>query len=119
VSDIEEAVTPVHHEEPVRVLTALTRRFGDPDVAAEAAAQVFATASRAAGFASLECWRTFKVSPAGLPSGSRTGSSRNVPSQRTVTNWRQTRASCAGRAAAGRYTGPDRSQAAAVDTVAT
>jgi RNA polymerase sigma-70 factor, ECF subfamily len=55
VSDVEEAVTPVQHEESARVVATLTRRFGDPDVAEEAAAEVFATASRAAGFASLGC----------------------------------------------------------------
>jgi RNA polymerase sigma-70 factor (ECF subfamily) len=36
VSDVEEAVTRVHHEEWARVVAALTRRFGDLDIAEEA-----------------------------------------------------------------------------------
>ncbi|MEV4642152.1 sigma-70 family RNA polymerase sigma factor [Actinoplanes sp. NPDC049548] len=39
-----EAVTRAHHEEWARVVAALTRRFGDLDVAEEAAAEAFATA---------------------------------------------------------------------------
>ncbi|WP_410614359.1 RNA polymerase sigma factor [Amycolatopsis sp. lyj-109] len=42
--DVREAVTRVHREEWARVVAALTRRFGDLDVAEEAAAEAFATA---------------------------------------------------------------------------
>jgi RNA polymerase sigma-70 factor (ECF subfamily) len=44
VSDVEEAITGVHHEEWARVVAALTRRFGDLDIAEEATAEAFATA---------------------------------------------------------------------------
>jgi RNA polymerase sigma-70 factor, ECF subfamily len=44
VNDVEEAITRVHHEEWARVVAALTRRFGDLDIAEEAAAEAFATA---------------------------------------------------------------------------
>ena len=44
MSDVEEAVTRVHHEEWARVVATLTRRFGDLDVAEEAAAEAFAAA---------------------------------------------------------------------------
>jgi RNA polymerase sigma-70 factor (ECF subfamily) len=44
VSDVEQAVTRVHREEWARVVAALTRRFGDLDIAEEAAAEAFATA---------------------------------------------------------------------------
>jgi RNA polymerase sigma factor (sigma-70 family) len=44
VVDVEEAITQVHHEEWARVVAALTRRFGDLDIAEEAAAEAFATA---------------------------------------------------------------------------
>ncbi|MFG1644387.1 RNA polymerase sigma factor [Amycolatopsis sp. NPDC049252] len=44
MSDIEEAITHAHHEEWARVVAALARRFGDLDVAEEAAAEAFATA---------------------------------------------------------------------------
>jgi len=44
VSDVEEAITRVHHEEWARVVATLTRRFGDLDIAEEAAAEAFATA---------------------------------------------------------------------------
>jgi RNA polymerase sigma-70 factor (ECF subfamily) len=44
VSDVEEAIIQAHHEEWARVVAALTRRFGDLDVAEEAAAEAFATA---------------------------------------------------------------------------
>ncbi|MEV6848566.1 DUF6596 domain-containing protein [Actinoplanes sp. NPDC051411] len=40
----DEAVTRVHHEEWARVVAALTRRFGDLDIAEEAAAEAFAAA---------------------------------------------------------------------------
>jgi RNA polymerase sigma-70 factor, ECF subfamily len=44
VSDVEEAVTEAHRGEWARVVAALTRRFGDLDIAEEAAAEAFATA---------------------------------------------------------------------------
>jgi RNA polymerase sigma-70 factor, ECF subfamily len=42
--DVREAITQAHHEEWARVVASLTRRFGDLDVAEEAAAEAFATA---------------------------------------------------------------------------
>jgi RNA polymerase sigma-70 factor, ECF subfamily len=42
--DVAETITRVHHEEWARVVAALTRRFGDLDVAEEAAAEAFAVA---------------------------------------------------------------------------
>ena len=44
VIDAWEAITQAHHEEWVRVVAALTRGFGDLDIAEEAAAEAFATA---------------------------------------------------------------------------
>ena len=44
VAGVREAITQAHHEEWARVVAALTRRFGDLDVAEEAAAEAFATA---------------------------------------------------------------------------
>ncbi|UOX88475.1 RNA polymerase sigma factor [Amycolatopsis sp. FBCC-B4732] len=44
MSDVEEAVTRAHREEWARVVAALTRRFGDLDIAEESAAEAFATA---------------------------------------------------------------------------
>ena len=44
VIDVREAITRAHHEEWARVVAALTRRFGDLDIAEEAAAEAFATA---------------------------------------------------------------------------
>jgi RNA polymerase sigma-70 factor, ECF subfamily len=44
VSDIDDAITRAHHEEWARVVASLTRRFGDLDIAEEAAAEAFATA---------------------------------------------------------------------------
>jgi RNA polymerase sigma-70 factor (ECF subfamily) len=44
VIDIRDAITQAHHEEWARVVAALTRRFGDLDIAEEAAAEAFATA---------------------------------------------------------------------------
>jgi RNA polymerase sigma-70 factor (ECF subfamily) len=44
VVDVREAVTQAHHAEWARVVAALTKRFGDLDVAEEAAAEAFATA---------------------------------------------------------------------------
>ncbi|MBB2938278.1 RNA polymerase sigma-70 factor (ECF subfamily) [Amycolatopsis bartoniae] len=44
MADVRDAVTRAHHEEWARVVAALTRRFGDLDIAEEAAAEAFATA---------------------------------------------------------------------------
>ncbi|WP_372664260.1 RNA polymerase sigma factor [Amycolatopsis kentuckyensis] len=44
MSDVEQAITRAHHEEWARVVAALTRRFGDLDIAEEAAAEAFAVA---------------------------------------------------------------------------
>ncbi|MGK3208808.1 RNA polymerase sigma factor [Amycolatopsis sp. MEPSY49] len=44
MTDVEEAITRAHHAEWARVVAALTRRFGDLDVAEEAAAEAFAIA---------------------------------------------------------------------------
>jgi RNA polymerase sigma-70 factor, ECF subfamily len=44
VVDAREVITQAHHEEWARVVATLTRRFGDLDVAEEAAAEAFATA---------------------------------------------------------------------------
>ncbi len=43
-SDIRDAITTAHHEEWARVVASLTRRFGDLDIAEEAAAEAFAIA---------------------------------------------------------------------------
>jgi RNA polymerase sigma-70 factor (ECF subfamily) len=45
VTDVREAITRAHHEEWARVVATLTRRFGDLDIAEEAAAEAFATAT--------------------------------------------------------------------------
>lgn len=42
--DVQDAIARVHHEEWGRVVASLTRRFGDLDIAEEAAAEAFATA---------------------------------------------------------------------------
>jgi len=44
VADVGEAITQAHHEEWARVVAVLTRRFGDLDIAEEAAAEAFAAA---------------------------------------------------------------------------
>jgi RNA polymerase sigma-70 factor, ECF subfamily len=44
VSDVRNAITRAHHDEWARVVASLTRRFGDLDIAEEAAAEAFATA---------------------------------------------------------------------------
>jgi RNA polymerase sigma-70 factor, ECF subfamily len=44
VSEARQAITRAHHEEWARVVAALIRRFGDLDIAEEAAAEAFATA---------------------------------------------------------------------------
>ncbi|MFG2039542.1 RNA polymerase sigma factor [Dactylosporangium sp. NPDC048998] len=42
--DVQEAITHAHRDEWARVVAALTRRFGDLDIAEEASAEAFATA---------------------------------------------------------------------------
>jgi RNA polymerase sigma-70 factor (ECF subfamily) len=44
VVDVREAITHAHHDEWARVVASLTRRFGDLDIAEEAAAEAFAAA---------------------------------------------------------------------------
>jgi RNA polymerase sigma-70 factor, ECF subfamily len=44
VIGVQEAIARAHHEEWARVVASLTRRFGDLDIAEEAAAEAFATA---------------------------------------------------------------------------
>jgi RNA polymerase sigma-70 factor, ECF subfamily len=44
VIDVREAITLAHHEEWARVVASLTKRFGDLDIAEDAAAEAFATA---------------------------------------------------------------------------
>ncbi|HEY7143200.1 MAG TPA: DUF6596 domain-containing protein, partial [Streptosporangiaceae bacterium] len=44
VTGVPDAITQAHHEEWARVVASLTRRFGDLDIAEEAAAEAFATA---------------------------------------------------------------------------
>ena len=44
VAGVEQAIIRVHHAEWARVVASLTRRFGDLDIAEEAAAEAFATA---------------------------------------------------------------------------
>src|SRR6185312_11308085 len=44
VMDVQEAITRAHHEEWARVVAALAKRFGNLDVAEEAAAEAFAAA---------------------------------------------------------------------------
>lgn len=55
MNGVEEAITRAHHEEWARVVAALTRRFGDLDIAEEAAAEAFAIA--------VERWRVDGVPP--------------------------------------------------------
>ncbi|MGN9768767.1 RNA polymerase sigma factor [Micromonospora sp. SD12] len=45
VLTVEQAITRAHHEEWARVVAGLTRRFGDLDVAEEAAAEAFVAAA--------------------------------------------------------------------------
>jgi RNA polymerase sigma-70 factor (ECF subfamily) len=52
---VQEAVTQAHREEWARVVASLTRRFGDLDIAEEAAAEAFATA--------VEQWPADEVPP--------------------------------------------------------
>ncbi len=55
VAEAHDAITRVHGEEWARLVASLTRRFGDLDVAEEAAAEAFATA--------VERWPTDGVPP--------------------------------------------------------
>jgi len=43
-AEVREAITGTHREEWARVVASLTRRFGDLDIAEEAAAEAFAAA---------------------------------------------------------------------------
>ncbi len=43
-TDVDDAITRAHHEEWARVVAALARRFGDLDIAEDAAAEAFAVA---------------------------------------------------------------------------
>jgi RNA polymerase sigma-70 factor (ECF subfamily) len=53
--DVREAITRAHHQEWARVVASLMKRFGDLDIAEEAAAEAFATA--------VERWPTDGVPP--------------------------------------------------------
>ncbi len=53
--DLQRAITRTHRDEWARVVAALTRRFGDLDIAEEAAAEAFATA--------VERWPTDGLPP--------------------------------------------------------
>ncbi|WP_116041201.1 RNA polymerase sigma factor [Amycolatopsis palatopharyngis] len=55
MNDVEKAITRAHQEEWARVVAYLARRFGDLDIAEEAAAEAFATA--------VERWPTDGVPP--------------------------------------------------------
>ena len=44
MTDVKEAITQAHQQEWARVIASLTKRFGDLDIAEEAAAEAFATA---------------------------------------------------------------------------
>jgi RNA polymerase sigma-70 factor (ECF subfamily) len=57
--DVREAITRAHHEEWARVVAALTRHFGDLDIAEEATAEAFATA--------VERWPADGVPPTPAP----------------------------------------------------
>ncbi len=45
MTNVREAITQAHHEEWARVVAGLARRFGDLDIAEDAAAEAFATAA--------------------------------------------------------------------------
>jgi RNA polymerase sigma-70 factor, ECF subfamily len=55
VTDVRESITQAHREQWARVVAALTRRFGDLDIAEEATAEAFAAA--------VERWATDGVPP--------------------------------------------------------
>ncbi len=59
VIDVREAATRAHQEEWARVVASLAKRFGDLDIAEEAAAEAFATA--------VEQWPADGVPPAPAP----------------------------------------------------
>ena len=59
VVDVQEAVTQAHREEWARVVASLTRRFGDLDIAEEAAAEAVAIA--------VERWPADGVPPIPAP----------------------------------------------------
>ena len=59
VADAREAITQAHHEDWARVVASLTKRFGDLDIAEEAAAEAFATA--------VERWPADGVPPTPAP----------------------------------------------------
>ena len=54
-TDVRNAITQAHHSEWARVVAALTKRFGDLDIAEEAAAEAFARA--------VERWPTDGIPP--------------------------------------------------------
>jgi RNA polymerase sigma-70 factor (ECF subfamily) len=54
-ADVSDEITRAHREEWARVVASLTRRFGDLDIAEEAAAEAFAVA--------VECWPADGVPP--------------------------------------------------------
>ena len=56
---VKAAITQVHHEEWARMVASLTRRFGDLDIAEEAAAEAFATA--------VERWPADGIPPTPAP----------------------------------------------------
>ncbi len=55
MTDVDEVITRVHRDEWARVVAILARRFGDLDIAEDAAAEAFAVA--------VEHWRTHGVPP--------------------------------------------------------
>ena len=55
MTDVDEVITRVHRDEWARVVAILTRRFGDLDIAEDAAAEAFAVA--------VERWPTHGVPP--------------------------------------------------------
>ncbi|MCF6378435.1 sigma-70 family RNA polymerase sigma factor [Nocardioides KLBMP 9356] len=67
MSDVHEAIARVHREEWARVVATIARRFGDLDVAEDAAAEAFATA--------VEHWPVHGVPP--NPGGWLTTTARN------------------------------------------
>ncbi len=70
-ADVREMITRVHREEWARVVASLTRRFGDLDIAEEAAAEAFAAAVErwaADGVPpNAGAWRLSTVSSTGWP----------------------------------------------------
>lgn len=55
LDDVGQVIAQTHHEEWARVVASLTRRFGDLDIAEEAAAEAFATA--------VERWQAHGIPP--------------------------------------------------------